>query len=118
MASSSSFGSSGAFGRSPADWGASSGPAPQRESATPGAGRQQRAVEQLATGRSPRQQEIARRIYARLRAGEQVDDLRGLIAELSREATGEAARRRTAGPSGPTGFGTGDARTGLGGVVA
>ncbi len=115
MASSPSFGS---FGRSTADWGASSGPAPEPGPTSPSAARQQRAVEQFATGRSPRQEEIARRIYTRLRAGDQVDDLRGLIAELSREATGEAARRRVAGPTGPTGTGTGSARIGLGGVVS
>lgn len=46
----------------------------------------------LATGASPRQEEIARHIYARLKAGADVDDVKSLIGDLSRAATEQAHR--------------------------
>lgn len=43
----------------------------------------------LQAAQTPRQQEIARRIFARLRAGDSVEDVRDLIIEMSRVVTEE-----------------------------
>jgi hypothetical protein len=55
--------------------------------------------DELLAHRTPQQKEIAGRIYQQLRAGSQVDDIKPLIADLSRTATRDArdarATRRT-----------------------
>jgi hypothetical protein len=43
----------------------------------------------LQAAQTPRQQEIARRIFARLKAGDSVEDIRDLIVEMSRVVTEE-----------------------------
>lgn len=40
----------------------------------------------LAAAQSPRQQELARRIYAQLKAGAEADDIQDLISDLRRTA--------------------------------
>jgi hypothetical protein len=66
----------------------------------------ERLMAALASVESPRQQEIARSIYGRLRAGESVDDLQDLIAEMRRVIQAE---RQADGPAQP-----GPARAGQG----
>lgn len=46
----------------------------------------------LAAAGSPRQQELAQRIYARLKAGAQAEDIQDLISDLAHTA-GEQIRR-------------------------
>jgi hypothetical protein len=48
------------------------------------AGRNERLLRVLAAAQTPRQQEIAKRIYARLYAGDSVDDVKNLIEEMVR----------------------------------
>jgi hypothetical protein len=43
----------------------------------------------LQAVQTPRQQEIARRIFSRLKAGDSVEDIRDLIVEMSRVVTEE-----------------------------
>lgn len=52
---------------------------------------------ELAAGASSRQREIARNIYARLKAGADVEDVRPLIGDLSRAATEQAHRSSRGG---------------------
>src|SRR5437879_6206705 len=49
--------------------------------------------EQMMAGQTPRQRDIAVRIYERLKTGAEVDDVKDLIAELSRTATADQQRR-------------------------
>jgi hypothetical protein len=49
---------------------------------------------ELLAGQTPQQQEIAGRIYERLKAGAELDDVKDLIAELSRTATADQQRRQ------------------------
>ncbi|MGW1914525.1 hypothetical protein ACWCQS_28290 [Streptomyces sp. NPDC002076] len=58
-----------------------------------------RLGDELLAGRSSQQAEIADRIYRELKAGADVDDVKDLIAQLSRTAT-EDARRRGVGRDG------------------
>lgn len=62
----------------------------------------ERLLRGLAAAQTPRQQEIAKSIYGRLRAGDSVDDIKDLIAEMSRVVTKEQgfARRTSPAPSG------------------
>jgi hypothetical protein len=52
-----------------------------------------RLGEELLSGQSERQKEIAEQIYEQLRAGRPIDELKPLIADLSRTATQDADRR-------------------------
>ncbi|GDY33092.1 hypothetical protein [Gandjariella thermophila] len=54
--------------------------------------------DQLLAGQTPQQQAIARRIFDDMRAGAEVDQVKDLIAELSRTAT-EDQRRRDGQPA-------------------
>jgi hypothetical protein len=56
----------------------------------------------LAGAESPRQREIASRIYDKLKAGYSVDDVAGLIGELS-QAAAEQSQRSALGGSPPRG---------------
>jgi hypothetical protein len=72
----------------------------------------ERLMAALASVESPRQQEIARSIYGRLQAGESVDDLQDLIAEMGRviQAERQADGPRQPGPGpgqGPMGQASG-----------
>lgn len=50
--------------------------------------------DELAAGTSPQQQEIVQRIYAQLKEGAEVDEVKDLIAKLSRAATDQARKGR------------------------
>lgn len=50
-------------------------------------------VDEMLANQTPRQQELAARIWDRFVAGDDVDDVKDLIAELSRTATEDAERR-------------------------
>ncbi|WP_441246528.1 hypothetical protein [Kitasatospora sp. McL0602] len=50
--------------------------------------------EEYLSGQTDRQKEIAGRIYEQLKAGSDIDDLKPLIADLSRTATDDARRRK------------------------
>lgn len=58
--------------------------AEEHESLSPAQRRIDRRIDELMSLRTPRQQEVARSIYERLRAGESPDDLKDLIADMSR----------------------------------
>lgn len=51
-------------------------------------------ADEMLANQTPRQRELAERIWDRFAAGDDVDDVRDLIAELSRTATEDAERRR------------------------
>lgn len=57
----------------------------------------ERVAEEMLATQSPRQQELADRIFRELADGAEVDDIKDLIGELSRTAT-EDARHRTEVP--------------------
>lgn len=54
----------------------------------------ERVAGYLLAARTPRQQELGRRIYDQLKAGAEVDDIRGLVEELSRVSTEDLRHRR------------------------
>jgi hypothetical protein len=56
--------------------------------------------DQFVAGQTPRQEAIARRIFDRMKAGANADDVKDLIAELSRTAT-EDQRNRAQQPPQP-----------------
>ena len=58
--------------------------AEEHESLSPAQRRIDRRIDELMSLRTPRQLEVARSIYERLRAGESPDDLKDLIADMSR----------------------------------
>lgn len=58
----------------------------------------ERLLRGLAAAQTPRQQEIARSIYSRLNAGDSVEDVEGLIAEMAKVITEE---RRTSTKEAP-----------------
>lgn len=58
--------------------------AEEHESLSPAQRRIDRRIDELMSLRTPQQQEVARSIYERLRAGESPDDLKDLIADMSR----------------------------------
>lgn len=49
--------------------------------------------DELLEGRTPRQDELAGRIYRELKAGAHVDDIKHLIGQLSRTASEDARNR-------------------------
>jgi hypothetical protein len=51
--------------------------------------RNERLLRDLAAAQTPRQQEIAKSIYARLNAGESADDVKDLIEEMVQVITEE-----------------------------
>jgi hypothetical protein len=51
-------------------------------------------ADEMLANQTPRQRELAERIWDRFAAGDDVDDVRDLIAELSRAATEDARNRR------------------------
>lgn len=68
--------------------------AEEQDSLSPAQRRVERRIDELMSLRTPQQQEVARSIYERLRAGESPDDLKDLIAEMGRVIKQE---RRAAG---------------------
>jgi hypothetical protein len=52
-----------------------------------------RLGEQLLAGQTPQQREIAEKIYDRLKAGADVDDIKDLIGDLAYTATADERRR-------------------------
>ncbi|RXS85659.1 hypothetical protein EST92_07615 [Streptomyces sp. TM32] len=56
-----------------------------------------RLGDELLERKTARQDEVTREIYDQLRAGSQVDDIKHLIARLSRAGTEDAANRPDAG---------------------
>ncbi|MER5642266.1 hypothetical protein ABT095_35655 [Kitasatospora sp. NPDC002227] len=52
------------------------------------------AAEEFLGNQSDRQKDIAGRIYEQLMAGSDIDDLKPMIADLSRTATEDARRRK------------------------
>lgn len=52
---------------------------------------------EFAAGESPRQRQLAEDIYAQLKAGAGVDDVKHLIGQLSQAATEAAAGRKRRG---------------------
>lgn len=59
-----------------------------------------RLGDELLEGKTARQDEVTREIFEQLRAGSQVDDIKHLIARLSRAGTEDAANRPNAGRAG------------------
>jgi hypothetical protein len=51
-------------------------------------------LDEMLANQTPKQKELAGRIWDRFVAGDDVDDVRDLIAELSRTATEDAEKRR------------------------
>jgi hypothetical protein len=66
---------------------------------TRSAGTDAKLLRSFAVAQTPRQQEIARSIYSRRKAGDSVDDVKDLIAKMSQVIT-EERRERTGGASG------------------
>lgn len=58
--------------------------AEEQDSLSPAQRRIERRIGELTSLRTPQQQEVARSIYERLRAGESPDDLKDLITEMGR----------------------------------
>ena len=56
----------------------------EQERLSPAQRRMERRIDELAALRTPQQQEVARSIYERLRAGDSPDDVKDLIAEMGR----------------------------------
>jgi hypothetical protein len=73
------------------------GPEDATGPATPGRDDEDRfdaVLDELLANQTPRQKEIAERIWDRFVAGDDVDDVRDLIADFSRTATEDARNRR------------------------
>lgn len=69
------------------------GSPPGRSAEVDPAERLDAVADELLANQTPRQRELAQQIWDRLSAGDEVDDIRDLIADLSRTATEDAKRR-------------------------
>lgn len=74
-------------------YGAAHGPGDADDVAAAG----ERVADEMLANQTPRQRELAERIFGELAGGAEVDDIKDLIGELSRTAT-QDARHRTEVP--------------------
>lgn len=73
--------------------------APVRREADRAEDKTDRIARTMEARETPRQQELARCIYARLKAGAEVDDVRNLITEMGRTMAEESRAPGWFGPS-------------------